>query len=129
MRMAGLTALKVRVEQHEDQEQRQRHDEHQPTGRPLQVLELPAVLDVVAGRQFHPFAATARCTSAMKLPRSRPRTFGLDADLAVDVLAADLRRPLLEDDVGQLRQRDHATARIGDLDVPDRLDAVADGRR
>ena len=40
------------VQQHEDQQQRERHDEPQPLGAGDQLLERAAVLEPVAGRQL-----------------------------------------------------------------------------
>ena len=98
----------------------------QPPRRPLQVLELAAVLDVVTFRQLH-----SRRDGLLHVGDEAPEVstahVGFDADLAVDVLAADLRRTFLEDDVGELRQRNHATARVRDLDVADRFDVLIDG--
>ena len=48
-------APEVEVQQQEDDEQRQRHDDLHPRFRPLQVLELAAPSDPVAGREAHLF--------------------------------------------------------------------------
>ena len=50
---------------------------------------------------------------------------GFHGNAPVDVLAADLSRALLDDDVRELRQRNHASLRIGDLKIPDLVHAVA----
>ena len=92
-------------QQHEDQQQRDRHDDGQALRRRDELLELAAPADPVAGRQLDLRRRSARCASATKEPRSRPRTLARDHDAALAVLAADLVRPRRDLDLGDGRQR------------------------
>ena len=44
------------IDEHEDDEQRERDDDREPLFRGLEILELPRPLDVIAGRKLHALA-------------------------------------------------------------------------
>ena len=48
--------LRVHVDENENDEQRERDDDFEPGFRGFEILELPCPLDVIAGRELHPFA-------------------------------------------------------------------------
>ena len=85
---APAEAIAGAVEQQEDQQQHDRHDDHQPPGGRLQVLELAAPVDAVAGRQVDLRASIAAWASATKPAMSRPRTLHGDVRSAAGLLRA-----------------------------------------
>ncbi len=68
-----VEAAEGQVQQHEDDQQRERHDHLQLGGGALQELELARPRDRVARRQRRPCPATTRCMSCTADFRSRPR--------------------------------------------------------
>ena len=87
-----LDCVECRIEQHEDEEERDRHDQEQPRGRALKVLELAAVFHVIASRELH-----LRLNRLLdigdetaEIPASH---VGFDRDAPVDVFPRNLSRP------------------------------------
>ena len=68
------TDLRVQVDQHENDQQRERNDDLEPLLGALEIFELPGPLDVIAGRKFHALADALRG----------------GVDVAVDVVAGDV---------------------------------------
>ena len=109
MSSGGLQRPEGEVEHGEDQGQRERHHDRQPPRGRLEVLELPAPADVVAGRQLH-----LAPDPLLRLGHERGHVAAahvqLDHDPAPHRLAADLRRSRVERDLGELPER-HQRAR------------------
>jgi hypothetical protein len=98
----------------------------------LQVLELPAPLDRPSGGQLH-LAVDGRLRLGDERGQIAPADVRLDVDPTADPVAADLRRPVLDGDGRELRERDLARRsavrrRRGHPEVADAVEVGADRR-
>ncbi len=85
---------------------------------------MPAVFDVVAGGQLDPILDRALHIRD-ETGQIAAANVRLDGDAAMDVLASDLRGTFLDGNIRELRERNHAALRIGNLQVADLFDVVA----
>ena len=93
----------IEIEQHEDEKQRRRDDDAQLGRRALQIFELPAPFDVIAGRQFHLLGDGARGVGHIA---AEIAALQIDIDIGDElrVLGADAGRPLRHRDARDLAQ-------------------------
>ena len=92
------------IQQHEDDGDDDRHDQHQPPRCALLVLELAAVFDVIAGRQRHVLLDPRAhlVDEAAEIAAAHVRH---DDDAALAFVALDLLRAARHADVGDLIER------------------------
>ena len=113
----------VQIEEHEDDEQRQGHEEGEPAARPLEVLELPRPAEAVAGRQ-----ADALGERALRLcdVGAQVAAGHVDGDVAGErpLLVVDGGRGGRDRDVGELGERDLRAVRPRHQHAPEALEVA-----
>ena len=89
------------VEQHEDQQQADRHDDRQARLGLLQLLELAGPVDAIAGRQLH-VLGDARLRLGDRAAEIAAADAEFDRDEALVALVIDVGGAGIERDVGKL---------------------------
>ncbi len=117
------------VEQHENQQQRDRHHDHQARFRGLQIVEFTGPDEAIASRKldrlFHTLLRLRDRAAEIS-----PAHAELDRDVALAPLAIDEGCAGIERDVGKLAQGNIGVGAggrlVGHLDVTHRIDALAE---